>query len=310
MLIYNKNGKIVLILMVLFLSVLFTVMNRKELIADLQNETFDITDTLTETSVPTAYIANLNLERRELTPEIMGQYPDGKFIPRKIHNEAWTIGERLEFEITYSFYTAGSATMSVLGVVPINDGQCYQIQTTARSNDFVSTFYEVRDTVNSYIDTVGIFSRRIEKKLREGRYKADRYVDFYPDRLIALNTHEKYALTPIPLYVQDILSSLYFIRTIDLEVGRDIEVVTYADGKVYPLKVFIHKREKVTVPAGIFTCLKIEPKLQSEGIFRQKGRLVIWITDDKYKIPVKMESKVIIGSVASKLVSYQTGVTR
>ncbi len=220
------------------------------------------------------------------------------------------MGEHLTFEITYSFYSAGTATMSVLDVVPVNGGNCYHIQTTARSNDFISTFYAVRDTVNSYIDTQGIFSRRLEKKLREGRYKADKYEDFYHDRLIALNTIEKYALTEIPLYVQDILSSLYYIRTLDLAVGRDVEVVIYADGKVYPLKVIVHKREKVTVPAGSYTCLKIEPLLQSEGIFRQKGRLVLWITDDKYKIPVKMESKVIIGSIASKLLSYQMGVTR
>lgn len=251
-----------------------------------------------------------DLKRRELTPEIMERYPNGKFVPRKIHNEAWDIGEHLEFEVTYSFYSAGTATMSVLEIVPVNGGHCYRIQTTASSNEFISTFYEVRDTVNSYIDTVGIFSRRLEKKLREGRYKADGYVDFYPDRLIALNTREKYPLTEIPLYVQDILSSLYYVRTFDLEVGKNVEVVTYSDGKVYPLRVLVHKREEVTVPAGTFTCLKIEPLLRSEGIFRQKGKLIIWITDDRYKIPVKMESKVMIGSIASKLLSYQTGAAR
>jgi len=259
---------------------------------------------------PVPFLASLDFNRRELTSEIMEQYPNGKFVPRKIHNEAWTIGEHLEFEVTYSFYSAGTATMSVLDILPVNGGRCYQIQTTARSNEFISSFYEVRDTVNSYIDTVGIFSRRFEKVLREGRYKTDRYVDFYPDRLIALNTRQNHALTEIPLYIQDILSSLYYIRTFDLEVGKNVAVVTYADGKVYPLKVIIHKRENVTVPAGTFSCLKIEPILQSEGIFRQKGKLIIWVTDDRYKIPVKMESKVMIGNIATKLVSYQTGVAR
>ena len=317
---YKNNENIAFILTVIIvLSGLFFVLNGRKWIEPpsltaapvgtiLANHCESIEDSLVK--APVKYIATLDLDRRELTPEIMERYPDGKFVPRKIQNEAWTVGEHLEFEITYSFYSAGTATMSVLDVVPVNGGNCYHIQTTARSNDFISTFYEVRDTVNSYIDTQGIFSRRFEKKLREGRYKADRYEDFYPDRLIALNTIEKYALTEIPLYVQDILSSLYYVRTFDLEVGRNVEVVTYADGKVYPLNILVHKQEEVTVPAGTFTCLKIEPLLQSEGVFRQKGKLVIWITDDKYKIPVKMESKVIIGSIASKLLSYQTGVTR
>ena len=246
-------------------------------------------------------------EGRELTAELMNSYPSGNFISRKIPNEAWSCGEKLTFEVTYGFYRAGTATMSVLDTVNVNGGNCSHIQTTALSNSFISRFYKVRDTVNSFIDIDGIFSRRIEKRLREGRYKSDRYVDIYQDRLVALNTKEKYAVAEIPLYVQDILSSLYYLRTLNLEVGKPVEIVTYADGKVYPLKILVHKKERITVPAGTFTCFKIEPLLKSEGIFRQRGKITIWLTDNKYKIPVKMASKVIIGSIATKLVSYTTG---
>ncbi|MFC1508950.1 DUF3108 domain-containing protein [Candidatus Omnitrophota bacterium] len=246
-------------------------------------------------------------EGRELTAEMMNSYPSGNFVSRKIPNEAWGSGEKLTFEVSYGFYRAGTATMSVLDTVNVNGGNCSHIQTTALSNKFISRFYKVRDTVNSFIDIEGIFSRRIEKRLREGRYKSDRYVDFYQDRLVALNTKEKYAVAEIPLYVQDMLSSLYYLRTLDLEVGKPVEIVTYADGKVYPLKILVHKKERITVPAGTFTCFKIEPLLKSEGIFRQKGKIKIWLTDNKYKIPVKMTSKVIIGSIATKLMSYSTG---
>ena len=50
------------------------------------------------------------------------------------------------------------------------------------------------------------------------------------------------AYAEIPLYVQDILSSLYYLRTLDLEVGKTEEVESYADGKVYTLKIVVHKR--------------------------------------------------------------------
>jgi len=265
-------------------------------------------------SVPSAHSAEhefeeYKFERRELTPELVDQYPNGKYIPRKVTNNAWEVGEHLVFDLTYSFYKAGTATMSVVEKKWVNGGECYHIRTTAKSNKFISAFYKVRDSVNSFIDIKGIFSRRIEKKLREGGYKSDRYVDFYHDRLIALNTKEKYAFSEIPLYVQDILSSLYYIRTMDLEVGKTEEIEAYADGKVYVLKVICHKRETVKVPAGKFTCLKVEPVLKSEGIFRQKGKLTVWLTDDRYKVPVKMTSKVVIGSIASKLASFQTGET-
>lgn len=245
------------------------------------------------------------LKGREMTPEIMAKYPEGKFTSRSVVNKAFGTGEYLVFSLDYGFYRAGAATMEVMGVEQVKGYNCYHIHTTAESNKFISSFYKVRDKVDSYIDTQGIYSRRFEKHLREGNYHMDELVDLYQDRRIALSTRNKYALVEIPLYVQDILSTLYYIRTFDLKVGKTETIETYADGKVYPLKVFVNKREKVEVPAGTFTCLQIEPQLKSEGIFRQKGRLLVWVTDDQYKMPVKMTSKVTIGSIASKLESYK-----
>ncbi|MFC1541136.1 DUF3108 domain-containing protein [Candidatus Latescibacterota bacterium] len=249
-----------------------------------------------------------NRLRRELTEEIALEYPYKEFNKRKIENNVWEVGEQLTFSVDYGFYRAGTATMTVMGTELVNGFTCYQIRTEARSNNFISTFYEVRDSVNSFIDVEGLFSRRFEKRLREGNYKSDRIVDFYPNRLLALNTREKYAFTEIPLYTQDILSSLYLLRTFNLEVGKDETLDVYADGKVYPLKIIIHEIEKVRVPAGKFECFKVEPILKSEGIFRQKGKLIVWLTCDNLKLPVKMKSQVIIGSITSNLEKYSTGV--
>jgi len=248
------------------------------------------------------------LDGRELTRDIAKQYPPGHFTGRKVQNNAWSVGEHLVFSVDYGFYRAGTATMSVLEQKEVNGGQCYHIMTTAESNDFISKFYKVRDKVTSYIDADGLYSRRFEKRLREGKYKSDRIVDFYHDRLIALNTVKKYALTEIPLHVQDILSALYFIRTLDLEGGRDETVEVYADGKVYPLRVIVYGKEKIKVPAGTFNCVKIEPVMKSEGIFQQKGKLTVWLTDDELKIPVKMKSKILIGSIGTNLESFSFGM--
>ncbi|MFC1693426.1 DUF3108 domain-containing protein [Candidatus Latescibacterota bacterium] len=249
-----------------------------------------------------------DLEGRELTVEIAEEFPPRKFKPRKEQNNTWGVGEELIFSVKYGFYRAGKATMSILETKEVNGGFCYYIQTTAKSNDFISKFYKVDDRINSYIDVEGLFSRRFEKKLREGKYRSNRIIDFYHNRLIALNTQEKYALVEIPMYVQDILSALYYLRTFDLRIGKNQTVEVYADGKVYPLKISIKTKEIIEVPAGKFRCLKIEPSLKSEGIFKQKGRITIWLTDDDRKIPVKMTSKILIGSIATYLESYTSGI--
>ena len=67
-------------------------------------------------------------------------------------------------------------------------------------------------------------------------------------------------------------------------------------------------REVVETPAGKFKCVVIEPKLKAGGIFKNKGRLVIWLTDDERRMPVLMKSKVAIGSISATLVEAKPGV--
>ena len=90
-----------------------------------------------------------------------------------------------------------------------------------------------------------------------------------------------------------------------LEVGQSIALANHTDGKNYPLIVKVHGRERVKVDAGEFDCLVVEPILRGPGVFTQKGRLMVWLTDDRRRMPVLMKSKVVIGHVAAVLKSYQ-----
>jgi hypothetical protein len=63
----------------------------------------------------------------------------------------------------------------------------------------------------------------------------------------------------------------------------------------------------VKTPAGQFDCVVIEPFLKAGGIFKNKGRLVIWLTDDDRRIPVLMKSKVAIGSIRVVLQEIKPG---
>jgi hypothetical protein len=51
----------------------------------------------------------------------------------------------------------------------------------------------------------------------------------------------------------------------------------------------------------------VEPLLKSTGVFKSQGRIRVWITADERRLPVLMKSKVFIGSVSARLVSYAPG---
>lgn len=223
---------------------------------------------------------------------------------RYIDNVAFGLGEHLEFDITYGFITAGYATMSVDKLIEFENRPCYRIVTTANSNSFFSSFYNVDDRVESIIDAIGLFSWRFEKNLKEGKYRAIRKFSFDQRNHKAEYNNDT---TTVPPYVQDALSVFYFVRTQDLKVGESIFVDHYNDGKLYPMEIKVLKKETITVPAGTFECLVIEPLMQSVGVFKHEGKLKVWLTNDRLRLPVLMKSKVLVGSIAAELTSYKLG---
>jgi len=193
------------------------------------------------------------------------------------------------------------------GVVEVAGRPCYHIVSEGWSNAFFSKFHKVEDKVQSFTDVDGIFSWRFEKKQREGSFRDHQIVVFDQVAHRAITIREsKQDTLEVPAYVQDILSAMYYVRTKTLAPGDSILIDNHSDGKVYPLKIVVHGREKVKVRAGKFKCLVVEPLLQAPGLFRQRGRVMVYLSDDQYKLPVMMTTRIYVkafdlGSVVAEL---------
>jgi len=212
------------------------------------------------------------------------------------------VGERLTFEIKYGFIHAGTAVIGIPEVVDFGGRECYRILSVAESNAFISAFFPVRDVAESLLDARALRSLRFEKHLREGSFRSHESVILDQDRHVAVYEKEgDDRLVPLSLDAQDILTSLYYVRMMDLEVGRSVYIENHADKKNYPLEIKVHRRERVSVPAGDFDCIVVEPVMRVAGLFSHKGSLVVWLTDDEYHVPVQMRSKVMIGSISAEL---------
>lgn len=255
--------------------------------------------------LPPAVVMSLNAsDSVEDSLTIRLPEPGPSTLKRVVPNSSFGVGERLEFSISYGPIVAGKAVMEVQEITRYNKHKCFRLVSTAKSNKFFSFFFKVDDKVESLMDVYGLFPLHFEKHLREGKYRADRYVDFDQERGLAFADGDT---IPVQKYVQDALSSLYYIRTLNLHVGNSVFLENHSDKKNYSLQVKVLRRERVRVPAGEFDCLVIEPLLQASGIFKHKGKLTVWLTDDQFKIPVLMKSKVTVGSIASKLKNYTLG---
>ncbi|MBI4347931.1 MAG: DUF3108 domain-containing protein, partial [Elusimicrobia bacterium] len=219
----------------------------------------------------------------------------------------WSLPERLEYEVKWGIMYVGNSTLEVRDVVDFNGRPAYHIVSEAKSTPFCDRFYPVRDINESWIDAVTMNALGYSKKLREGHFFRDEWVlyDYGDKRFLSKMTNKdgsfRWSDGTIPGPVQDILSSMYLLRSMDLKVGAEI-VVDVNTKQNWPLVIKVVRKKRIEVPAGKFDTLEVEPFLRDEGIFIQKGkRMQVWLTDDARKYPVRLSVEVFFGNITASL---------
>ena len=215
-------------------------------------------------------------------------------------------GEYLRFAVRYGFITAGEAYLEVPEVKNWRGRPVYTLVARAESNKFFSAFYRVQNRIESFWDTSGYYSRRFYENRQEGGYREENEIVFDYKRGEAVYKTDGQAIA-IPPNCQDALSSFYYTRTQALPLGGSVVFDYHASHRSQPIEVRVLGRQRVETPAGTFDTVVIEPVLRAGGIFQNRGRLVIWLTDDDRRMPVMMKSKVTIGSISVVLIEARPG---
>ncbi|MGH9946380.1 MAG: DUF3108 domain-containing protein [Pyrinomonadaceae bacterium] len=100
----------------------------------------------------------------------------------------------------------------------------------------------------------------------------------------------------------DIVSAIYYLRTLPLAVGYSTTINISDSGLVYkiPVKVLAREREKTIF--GNIWCYRVEPELFGPGrFFEQKGKMEIWLSDDARRIPIRAKVNAEVGKVEIRL---------
>jgi len=215
--------------------------------------------------------------------------------------------EQLTYDVSWGMLAVGQSTLGVKEVVSFNGVPAYHVVSEAKSNAFCDTFYKVRDINESWMDARTLTSLGYSKKLREGHFFRDEWVlyDKPAGRFLSKKTDRDgnfaWSAGTIPVQVQDILSSLYYVRARDLAPGTEV-VVDVNTKRTWPLVIRVLRRETVKVPAGKSAAVLVQPEMRREGIFVQKGRrLRLWLSDDAVHRPLKMEVEVFFGHITAVL---------
>lgn len=173
----------------------------------------------------------------------------------------------------------------------------WKFELSAVSGEFLSKFFLVRDYLASWVDPGTFQTIRFEKHTVEGKRVRDELIEFDYPRKVAVRDGKS---IPIADATLDSLSSVYYIRMLDLAPGRPVQL-TVVSKRMFPLSVVVLGRETVTTPAGTFRTIRVEPRSPSEGLIGKGKNLVLWLTDDERKMPVQLKSKLKVGTLLGKL---------
>lgn len=215
-------------------------------------------------------------------------------------------GERMTYQVTLGFLgKVGSGSMEVVGIDTIRGHPTYHLRFDLEGGVL---FAKVDDRLQSWLDVSTLVARRFEQDQKEVNFKRHRIFDFIPEERRAVRVDregESELPTDQPL---DDVSFLYFVRTLPLEVGKTYTFDRYfkADGNPVVLRVL--RKETVTVPAGTFSTIVVQPIIQTDGLFGEGGEAEVYFTDDERRLLVQMRSKVpVVGNLNLYLESYSPG---
>ncbi|GAB6124555.1 DUF3108 domain-containing protein [Humidesulfovibrio idahonensis] len=219
-------------------------------------------------------------------------------------------GEKLSYDLYWTFILAGSATLETLAAEPVEGHPATHFRALAQSTPFVDKFYKVRDSIESWVDPGVTRALLYKKDQSEGDYVRHYLVRFDKNGNVAYRYSKgalKNAVT-IPYGTFDPLSMLFLFRTKELHVGMEFAAPVTDGEKSITGTAKVVRRETIKTKAGEFDTLLVEPDVRNiGGVFRKSpdATLQVWITNDSRRIPVRVKSKVVVGHFSMELTGYE-----
>jgi len=237
-----------------------------------------------------------------------------------LENEIFFPGEKITFEGAYNWgpvwLRAGEATFS-LKEAEIDGKELFHIVGEGKTFESYNFFYRVHDVYQSYVEKESLLPYKFIRDVDEGghiiqnRYTFDHSNNLLNIDQLKTNDHlkKKDETMYIPNCTHDVLSAVFFVRNIDynnVAIGESIDFRIMIDAEVFNVSIEYHGIEEKKIKGGDrYNCHKITFELIAGTIFEDGQTMTVWATADQNKIPVMVESPLIIGKAKFFATAYE-----
>ncbi|MEM7369051.1 MAG: DUF3108 domain-containing protein [Bacteroidota bacterium] len=242
-----------------------------------------------------------------------GGFPPGPLqeeLP-SIDNHTFRQGEFLKYRIHYGFITAGFATLEVMPErYLLQDRVCWHIVGKGYTHPGYDWIYKIRDQYETYIDRESLLSWRFNRHIREGGFEnyTETYFNHYTYKAEYINEWKQITVYDVPANIQDVISAFYHARTThtaaDMKVGDKISLRNFLDRKTFDLEAEMLARDTVKIGGMSYKTLKFNLLIEEAGLITDGSKIQFWISDDHNKVPLRIKSDLMIGSLKADLIEW------
>jgi hypothetical protein len=215
-------------------------------------------------------------------------------------------GETMEYAVEYGVVPAGTLEIGIDKLDTLNGRPAYHIVFRAASNRAISYLYDINSVEQSWFDAGEFYSLRYKRESTENDETRVKEYVFDQGRQVRIEPDGD--VSPASPRAVDQVAMFYYVRLLPLETGAKYVLRNQADPDDNPLTITVLKRERVRVPAGTYDAFVLDLDVRTDsGLFKKGGENRIWVTADARHVPVKISSKVGLGSFEAELVDYARG---
>lgn len=237
-------------------------------------------------------------------------------IYKQVRNESFGRGEVIEFKMSYGVFNIGKGSAQIHpSYFTYNDRTCFKVDVYGKTTGVVDWVANVDDHWGSYIDTAALVPHQFYRKIREGNYKKDEWTNFdHENQKIEVKVLDNKTgklkepkFYEAPRHVRDMIGGFLYLRTMDLsklKLGDTLAIKGFFEDEFYSLNIVYKGKDVVKTKVGKFRAIKFVPIMPKNKIFDGENSVTAWFTDDRNRIPIKINAEMFIGSAGVELTGY------
>lgn len=229
-------------------------------------------------------------------------------------NRAFKHGERVVYKIYYNWNFIWLSAGEVSFKATENEDEIF-IEVVGKTYPSYEWFFAVDDYYSTKLDKDNLLPREFIRDVHEGSYTQYNKIVFdqeigkaksWKGKTKSQVAYKEYDLDGC---MHDMLSMIYFLRNADignLRKGEAFPISIFMGDKTYDLSVAYkgNIKSKKVKGGDRFDLMHFSPEVLAGSQFSEGTTMDVYVTLDKNKVPIMVESPVSVGSVKAVLIEH------